>query len=640
MTWRAFFLGLAVAIFMCWADIWAGISRGYGWTTEGHFSPATAFLLVVLTLVVNVLIKLVRRSAGLKQAELMLIWCMLIIAAVFPTTGLFRLWLPALGGPPYFASRGDAVWRDTSLAAAPETLLLSKDPKSFAARQFYEGGGEEARVPWRRWLVPMSRWLILLTFFYLAIFFMCAILRKQWVDREHLLFPLARLPLEFTEGSGQSRLLPSVCYSKPFIVGFAGATAFRLLRAMPVFLGGGQAWDIAIPFADVLQDTPLRETYMANLELWWPVIGLAYLVPADVSLSVWFFYLFGRVELQTAAWLGSPLHYGGSWSDLMTWQMAGSYMVFTVGALYMTRRHLADVARKAFGADSGVDDSEEPVSFRLAFWGLVICCLGVFAWTAYYSQSIWAAGALVLILMCVQFVHARIVSQSGLYWTWLLWSPPGVLHSLSLGYALRPLGAVVAYMQHGIMMHNVSLAPAAMHCFRIGEVFKKGRRLLLPAMVVATAVALVVCSWTFLGEAYARGVLNFQDRWGNVSNPQNIFQMAHQIIERPFQAAQPQWGPFALGVALTGFAMFMRTRFYWWPIHSVGLLAIGNWSADRMWLPFLLGWLIKLCLMKFAGGKAIRQTRVFFIAFILADSSLTAVKTIVGALSGGRVGWW
>jgi hypothetical protein len=84
----------------------------------------------------------------------------------------------------------------------------------------------------------------------------------------------------------------------------------------------------------------------------------------------------------------------------------------------------------------------------------------------------------------------------------------------------------------------------------------------------------------------------------------------------------------------------MRTRFYWWPIHSVGLLAIGNWSADRMWLPFLLGWLIKLCLMKFAGGKAIRQTRVFFIAFILADSSLTAVKTIVGALSGGRVGWW
>jgi len=640
MSWRALLIGIGLVAFMCWADVWAGLSRGYGWTSEGHFAPATAFLLVLLTLGVNLVIKLFRRSAGLKQAELMLVWCMLTVAAVFPTTGLFRLWLPVLGGPAYFAGRSDVAWRDTSLAIAPETLLLSKNPKSFAVRQFYEGGGEEARIPWRHWLVPMSRWLILLSCFYLAIFFMCAILRRQWVEKEHLLFPLARLPLDFTEGSGGPRLFPAICYSRAFQFGFGGGMAFRLLRALPVFFGVGEAWNLQIPLADVLRGTPLNDMNFANLTMGWSTIGLAYLVPADVSLSVWFFYLLGRVELQTAAWMGSTLYYGGSWSDLLRWQMTGSYIAFTVGALYMTRRHLADVVRKAFGRAKGVDDSNEPVSFRVAFWGFCLTCAGAIVWTAYYSKAIWVSVALIFILICIQFVHARIVSQSGLYQTWLLWSPPSVLHSLSLGHALQPLGAVVFYMQHGIMMHNVSLGPAAMHCFRIGEVFDRRRRLLLPAMVLATAIALVVCSWTFLTEANVRGVLNFQDRWGNFSNPQGVFQSAHQVMERPFQVAQPRWLPFGLGIGLTSVAMVMRARFYWWPIHSIGLLAIGNWSADRMWLPFLIGWSIKLGLMKFAGGRAMRQTRVFFIGLILAESFLTAVKTIVGALSDGAVGWW
>jgi len=635
MTWRAFILGLFLVVFMCWADVWAGISRRFGWVTEGHFPEACGFLLVVVTLGVNVVIKLIRRTAGLKQPELMLIWCMLIVAAVFPTTGLFRLWFPMLAGPPYFAGRADSLWRDSALQAAPETLLVSKNPASLAARRFYEGGGQDARIPWSYWLVPMGHWLIVLLLFYFAIFFLCAILRKQWVEREHLLFPLARVPLDFTEDSGSTRLLPAIFSNKAFLIGLTGALALRLLRGVPVFAGGTEPWNVRLPLQDALQDTPLRTLYMVNVDLWWPVIGFAYLVPVDVSLSVWFFYLFGRVELQTAAWAGSPLHYGGTWSELMLWQQAGSYMAFTVGALYMTRRHLRDVARKAVGLGREMDDAGEPVSFGIAFWGLTICFAGAVGWCVWHGMGVWAAGLLFLMLMCVQLVHARLVSQSGLYWTWLVWSPPDVLHSLSLGHAFGRAGVVVAQMLRGLMMHNVSLSPAAMQCFKISEVFKKHRRVLLPAMVLALLAALTVCSWTFLSEAYTRGVLNFEDEWGNVSNPQDTFWAAYHQIERPFQTAQPRWFPFGLGALLTGFVMLMRARFYWWPIHPIGLLAISNWSADRMWLPFLLGWMTKVSLMKFGSGRMLRQAHFFFIALILAEAFMQVVSTIVRAISGG-----
>lgn len=637
MTWRAFLLGLVLVVIMSWADVSGGLSRGYGWTTEGHFPEACVFLLVLVTLVLNVLIKLVKRAAALRHAELMLIWCMLIVAATVPTTGLMRFWFPMLAGPSYIAQRSDIHWRDTALEAAPDTLLLTKNPKSVAAKQFFEGGRTEGALPWKQWLVPMSRWFLFLASFNLAVIFLCGILRKQWVDRERLQFPLARVPLEFTEGSAGPGLLPRIFSNRAFIIGLVGTTAFRMVRALPVLIGAETPWAIAIPMQDVLQGTPLEQTHMVNFELWWMPIGFAYLVPADVSLSVWFFYLLGRAELQTAAWLGSPLHYGGTWSPLMLWQQAGAYMAFTAGALWMCRRHFRDVIRKAVGRGRDVDDSAEPVSHGLSFWGFAVFSGLSLAWFAWYGMRPITTVAFFLILMCAQLVHARIVSQSGLYATWLLWDPPNTLHALSGGHAFGAAGAVLAHMQHRIMMHNVTLAPATMHCFRISEVFNRFRRLLLPALLVAFMAAMVVSSWTYLNEAYSRGGLNFNTTWATTGNPKQAFDLAHQKIQAPWQVSQVRWLPFLLGIVMTGFVMIMRARFYWWPVHSIGLLTISNWYADRMWLPFLLGWLTKICLLKFVSGRLVRQARFFFIGLILAESSIKVVSTITGMLTGGAV---
>jgi len=637
MTWRAIIIGMALLVFMCWGDVLAGISRGYGWTTEGHFPDSAVFLLVFVVLVVGVGLRMLKRRWGLKQAEMMLIWCMLIIGSVIPSTGLMRFWLPMLAAPSYVASRPDIQWRSTSLDACPADLLISKDPKSVVVQQFYEGVGKERRVPWGHWLPPMASWLVYMGALQLSVIFLLAMLRRQWVDREHLLFPLARVPLDFTEGGNIARRLPDVFYNRAFLIGFLGGAAFRLFRAIPVFAGGTTTWALSLPLADVLKDTPLEHMYMANVQLWWSTIGFAYLVPADVSLSIWLFYFFGRFELQTASWFGSTLHVGGSWSPLMKWQQAGSYLAFTVGALFMTRRHLADVVRKAIGMGADVDDSAEPVSFRTAFWGFVICGLASVGWMVFHEMRLLAALTFFLVLLCIHLVHARLVCQSGLYATWLIWSPSEVLHSLSFGTLFGPAGAVIANMQPRVFMHNITLGPAMMHSFRISEVFTRRRRWIMPVLMVALVTAVAVSSWTFLDEAYYRGALNFSSQWGMRTNAESAFSSAHNIIQRPFQTADPQWLPFGLGILLTGLVMFMRARFYWWPVHSIGLLTISNWSADRMWLPFLIGWLTKIALMKFGSGRALRQTRVFFIGLILAEGSVYCIATIIRAITKGAL---
>ncbi|MHC4592255.1 MAG: DUF6785 family protein, partial [Planctomycetota bacterium] len=141
MTLRAFIVGVFLVLVLCVVDTYTSCIKGYAWNTFGHFPQACVFLLVVLTVLGNVGLSLLRRRWALRQPELMLIWCMLIVAAITPSAGLQAHWPGLLPGPAYLARRADIAWKDTALAEAPEGLLLSKNPKDEAARQYFEGAG-------------------------------------------------------------------------------------------------------------------------------------------------------------------------------------------------------------------------------------------------------------------------------------------------------------------------------------------------------------------------------------------------------------------------------------------------------------------------------------------------------------------
>jgi hypothetical protein len=85
------------------------------------------------------------------------------------------------------------------------------------------------------------------------------------------------------------------------------------------------------------------------------------------------------------------------------------------------------------------------------------------------------------------------------------------------------------------------------------------------------------------------------------------------------------------------FLMFMRARFYWWPVHSIGLLSCSSWHANRLWLPFLLGWLTKMGIMKMGSGRLLRDARFFFIALIVVEAFVGGVSTVVRTLTKGAV---
>jgi hypothetical protein len=604
---------------------------------EGAFPEGAVFFLVVLTVLGNLLIKLVRRSWALRQAELLLVWCMLIVAATVPSEGLMSYWFPTLTAPTYLSRRADITWRETSLANAPEGLMLSKDPRSPAVRQFFEGRPEGGRFPWGPWISTISRWLLFMACLYGATFFLCGMLRKQWVEVERLQFALARVPLEFTEeGKG---LLPRIFSNRAFLTGLACALALRFIHALPLFFGAETRLAIIVPFADAFRDTPLQVAGVRNMNLsdWLIPIGFAYLVPADVSLSVWGFYVLGRLQLLTAHTMGSPLATGG----MLQFEQAAAYLTFAAGSLFLARRHLWTVLRKALGPGRNIDDSGEPVGYRLAVWGFLICSVGGIAWFAHYGMRVGVAIAYFTFLLVIMLAHARVVAQSGMYVPRTDFHAPNVMRHLGFGAftVFGPTGAILAQMQWtGMMGNTVSLlGPPAIHAYRISDVFDRHRKLLLPALFVSLFVGIATASYITLQQAYSKGALNFVYTWAATGMPQWRFQEVHQWMERPSQLTDGAWKSLAIGAGLTGFVMFMRARFYWWPVHAIGLLTVCSDHIDRIWLQFLLGWLIKGCMVRFSTGRAVRAGRFFFIGFILTEGFLLGVSSITRTLSGGVV---
>ncbi|MFW6189803.1 MAG: DUF6785 family protein [Planctomycetota bacterium] len=639
MTWRAFLIGLATVAAFSYIDPRAAIVNQYGALNSTSFPAGVVLVLVGLSLGANVLIKLLRREWALRRAELMLVWCMMICAATVPTYGIGRFLYPLIAGPPYQARRADVFWEDGgALTHAPAGLLLSKNPRSEAVRRYHEGSPEGAGVPWGQWVRPLARWGVFLLLLYLGVFCMCAILRRQWVEVERLMFPLARVPLEFSEGSAGRDLLPAIFRDRAFLAGLAVAGGFRLLRALPAFWGAEGPIPLSVPLRDIFAGTPLEHARFQNITFWPRAMGFAFLVPADVSLSVWVFFLFGRLELAASHWLAMPSA-GGEHGPLMTWQQAGAFFAFAASLLYMARRHLAAVVRKALWLDRAADDSEEPVGYRLAAWGFAVSLVGCLAWYWWFGMRLSTGAAMLALLFCSYLIYARVVCQGGVHVLRTTWTARDLLHGFSGGHLFGGPGAVIASTQWTLLVTggSVALAPMAMNSFRISEVFGRKRRWLVPVCMLAILVALVFAGHNVLTCAYDRGALNFSDPWGQQQVPRWRFAEANSVIRRPFDTAQAHVGPFALGAAGMAFLTFMRTRFYWWPIHSLGLLACSGWHAQRLWLPFLCGWLVKVLLMRFGGGRRLRRARTFFIALIVVEACTEGLVAILRTATGGAV---
>jgi hypothetical protein len=397
----------------------------------------------------------------------MTIWMMLIVAVGIPSMGLLQFLPPTLVAPIYFATP-ENDWAEMLHPHIPKWLMVWN---AAAVRDFYEGVGQSDAVPGLAWLKPLLVWMLFAAIFYFTTLCLSTIIRKQWSERERFSFPLIQIPLEVSLEPGHGAILNHFFKNPLLWVGMAPPIVFHLINGLHAY------------FPQVPEIPRVYNIHRAFHERpwhtlgWWPalriviyfsVIGIAALLTLEVSFSLWFFFLFFKLQYIVMNLLGLGISPRVSCSR----QVMGGYIVFVAAVFWTAKEHLADIWRKTFHPKSSVDDSDEPLPYRIASLGF----LGGFALLVIFCNmagiSLWVATLVLIAIFVTSVVLSWMVVNGGLL---LVQAPFFASEYIEIPLGTKVIGprslAILGFQRAFLRDWGECMTPNFLHSFRAcGEV--------------------------------------------------------------------------------------------------------------------------------------------------------------------------
>ncbi|MFP4056625.1 MAG: DUF6785 family protein [Candidatus Brocadiia bacterium] len=611
---RAILVGAALAALInVWEPFGYYISHGL-WMRFGYISVAVLLPFVLLVFPVNFGLRLIHPRLALEPWELVIVFAMGMVAAIFPSLGLIGFLLSYISAPYYYASP-ENYWATWMSRTMPRWLAPSDT--TAAVQWLFNGMPSGESIPWEAWAVPLFWWGLLIGALFLCSFCTMVVLRKQWVDAERLPFPLAELPMMLmAQRPGRGRW-PAVAYKPLFWIGFA----------IPFFV---ICWNMVAYFKLDFPRIPFQTWAYVQFGPSFPpilckanffVMGFAYFTPLNILFSVWFFRLLFILEAGAfnivGLDIGKPDNWGCPFSAACGWQNWGGFLVLVLLGFWMARRHLVGVARQALGLKGGADDSGEVVRYRTALMGLAVGGTVVVAWYLRAGMSLWVAAFFVPVGFLIYVGVTRLVAQTGMVY---LWSPitPQAATFYTLGYdQMASTDRLMVGMGYCVNCNNERLIPyTAAHNIRMAAVEPRAHRGFLLMMAMAAVISMAVGVAYTLTLCYTRGASNFNAfEWSR--GHEWIF---GHVAQKQLHPAPTDWGRMlfmGIGAATTAAVAALQYRFAWWPIHPVGMAIGAGETTGYAAFSIFLTWILKSIIVKVGGAQAYRRWRYFFVGIMV-----------------------
>ena len=611
-----------------------GSSLAFDFSTAG-----AVFLFFLLVGGVNVALRLVHRRLALGRGQLLAAYTMMTIACSIATMGLSG-YLPTIITAAQYYATPENEWADLILPYVPRWMVPQDDR---AIQWFYEGAPRGASIPWGVWVQPLISWAVLILALYLVMISVMVILRKQWMEGERLIYPIAQVPLAVSEDPAPGKLVPPFFRSPIMWAGFS-------LPVIVSTLQGLHAYFNFVPLIQLTSSVPVfRNTVNLIFRASFPMMGFSYLLNLDVAFSLWFFNILANVVRGALNVLGITSTeqlgiYGVRTQPILEHQGQGAMIILVIFGLYVARRHLADVFRKAFRGDPGVDDSREIMSYRAAVFSLLGGLTVMSIWVTLSGLALWAAILTVLMALLIFVGLTRIVVEGGVATAVGPMISSSFMTSAVGSSLLGPQGLVgLAYSYVWAADIRTFVMASAAHGLKLSESMGARRRLrpLFWYMAAAIVVALVASLWMILYLAYHYGGINLSSWFfgGGCRAPFNYISI---FLNTP---TSPNWEGLvhtAVGGLIMGGLMLARHQFPWWPLHPIGYPIGAVWLMDELWVSIFIAWLVKLVVMKYGGPSLYRTTRPFFLGMIMGQFAIAGLWLLIDYFTGmtdNRVFW-
>jgi hypothetical protein len=625
----------ATAFLVTWAEmVLQTIKIGYL-----QFPPAALGMLLLVVALSRGVHRLARRW-GLTSSDLLVVYCMCLVGAMTASHGLVEKMVPALVYPPYAANNTNG-WHD-SFDRFLRHGLVPYNPADANAQPVVDGYYKKLHpgeaLPWDLWLTPVLSWGLLAGLVLFAFLCLTAILRRQWVDSEKLAFPLAQLPLEIAGDQDRPAFFRNRLVWLGALLPVAVYTVKWLHQVYPSVPDVTIQWNLS----DYVTNPPWNSVaWSVMFILSFAAIGFFFLLPTDVLFSIWFFFLLSRVEHVLMVAYNQPTPGMPAYPPALFigYQTVGAYLVLTGYFFWVARPHLRRVWAAALGREKA-DDADELLPYRVAVWGLAGSILASAGWLWLNGMSLWLAlFELVVCIFVVGLVMARSTAEAGMLMTETTFRPIDLYRMVAPVHALGGANLTMLAFFDNLFLRDQRglLLTGMLDAARISDGTRVRRGAFAGALALGVVIAFAVAVPLNIYLPYHLGANGHMDAWMEQGSPGLTLTDYGQYFKGnallPNGASWQMPTFFGVGVALTVFLTFMRTAFFWWPLHPLGYALSGSWSTIQFWFPCLLAWLFKSVILRYGGMKVYAGARPFFLGLVLGEFGIAVFFVLLNAVS-------
>ena len=574
---------------------------------------------------INTLLRRKLPALAFSQAEMLVVYIMVAISTALGGHDMIPGLVAMMAYPYQFADNSN-LWEQTFFSHLPNWAIVTNRE---ALKPLFEGNSSlYAHGHLSTWIGPVMWWMLFIAA--LAAVMMCinTIVRKQWIEHERLSFPIVQLPIAMTEPKGV------MWKSRLFWVAFGLTFSLELVNGLSVYFP-------SVPLINVTErdhDLAMNLTSAPwNAIGWMPysfypfVVGIGYLLPADLSFSVWFFYLFWKVEKLVAATMGMDVTFDAPYIRHQTF---GGLMAMLLALTWASRGYLKQVWLRALGHKSGLDDSDEPMSYRTAIAGALAGLVVLCAFMVKIGMSPLVALVAFLVYFIIAVSIARIRAELG---------PPVHDFHFNGPELMIPSGAGLGSLSRGDMVglsyfwwfnraYRACPMPIGIESMKAASATRASQRRMLYAVMTAFILGAAATFWAYLFLGYKYGI---NARWNDGPSYASHQTMVLDLWFRNADATalKPDWranGALVGGFAFCTFLSAMRMRMLSWPFHPIGFVISGAYQTNLVWVPLLIAWAIKVWILRYGGLRVYRNAMPFFLGMIVGELMMGCLWGIIG----------
>ena len=597
-----------------------------------HLPPGAVFVLMVMVLAVNPLLRALSPRLQFTRVELVVVYSMLLVSTLVPGHGSESVFIPVSVSPFYFDTPA-AGWDRLFLQHAPEWM----HPETGAAiTSFYEGLPPGASVPWGAWVVPLLAWSVILLALYLLATFTTVLLHPQWSEHEKLSYPLVALPMEMAADVDRPVFTRPFWRSPLMWIGFGLAVFLEAGRGLGYYYPGFSGFRLSFrSLHTYFSGEPLISIGWTPTDVYPMVVGVSALLRTELSGSLVFFYWFTKIQRVIASafgYRGGGLSIAGYplWLGGQPW---GGYFAYVGMGLWVARRHLASVYRQLLGREQR--SADQPIDYRICVVGIGVClAIGTY-WLVVAGMSVWSAFLSLVAYAVIIIVLTKVVAEAGLLFVQQTLTPAQMLNYFfgTNTVGARGLTAGMFFDRAFGTDLRATIAPNFTQGLKIAEEAKTSKRWMLIALWLAILGSLPATYASSLQVFYRHGGVNCDPWFCRASGTSGWTPLAAWLVD-PKPANLALLTTTAIGAVAVWGMTVLRQRHLWFSLHPIGFIMMQTYPMSRMWLSIFIGWTLKVVILRYGGPKGLRRIMPGFLGLAFGDIVMMVFWVIVASITG------